>query len=93
MSAPSKRGYIGNAKAQMSILAMNLRLYRFNFRLHKFEILGALAFIGVCLFALSLAGSGLLRKTNWGFGPDWDCSATGTQAALVCIKTLPRNSH
>ena len=56
-------------------------------------ILLLLALLGLLLF-VSVVGAGVSRKTNYGFGPEWDCSNPG-RGALSCIKrlTAPANSY
>ena len=47
-------------------------------------------FLALALFS-SIYGYNARRKTNYGFGPDWDCQSTGTLATLNCIKRAPWN--
>ena len=45
-----------------------------------------LVFLGGLLF-VSVIYSDLVRKTNYGFGPEWDCSSpTNGNGNLVCVK-------
>ena len=47
-------------------------------------IVVAIVVLGVAIFA-SVIGPQLARKTNYGFGPDWDCNNPG-KGGLTCIK-------
>jgi hypothetical protein len=47
----------------------------------------ALALLAVIIFASFVRPMGL-AKTNYGFGPEWDCVYPG-QGGAVCIKHAP----
>ena len=79
--APLKKTGINGAKALTSTLAMNLRLYK----VESIAVI-ALAIISVALFVGWLALSSPTRRSNQGFGPDWDCNDIGKPSAQVCIK-------
>jgi hypothetical protein len=67
--------------AAASILAMNLRL-----RFAEVALVAFLAILGILLFCGWLMLPNSIRGSNWGFGPEWDCSNPGKGSGPVCIK-------
>ncbi len=51
--------------------------------------------VGVALALVVLTGLILVvtlgppRRSNWGFGPEWDCVNPGKVSGLTCIKHSP----
>jgi hypothetical protein len=52
----------------------------------------AIVLLVVALYAL-IIGPELSRKTNYGFGPEWDCVNPGKLSALSCIKRPAKPDH
>ena len=53
-------------------------------------ILRAAAIALILLLAVcGWIGFNLMRAANYGFGPEWNCEALATNAALNCVKREP----
>lgn len=55
-------------------------------------ILLLIVILGAVLFA-AVVGPELARKTNYGFGPEWDCVNPGKLSGLSCIKRPAKSEN
>jgi hypothetical protein len=62
-------------------------------RLTLRDVKGALLlFVFVILLLLgAVFGPEMARRTNYGFGPEWDCVNPGKVSGLTCIKHSPQS--
>ena len=52
------------------------------------RIILVIAILGIAI-AASVFGPELRRKTNFGLGPEWDCTDPGKGSGVVCVKHPP----
>jgi hypothetical protein len=57
------------------------------------DVTGALLLIVllVVFFVWMILQPEVIRRINYGFGPEWDCVNPGKLSGLNCIKRLPGN--
>jgi hypothetical protein len=51
-------------------------------------ILAAIALLALFVFVALVGHATLGQQTNWGFGPEWECTYPG-KGDPVCIKRVP----